>query len=258
MSSLPTASDRCECGAELPAITVHGYEVQMPRCWPCQTEWLKEEDAREREQRRAEVYERSGLTGRLLVYTLAGFREFAQTDSAKAALAVAESWLDAPSPRPNLILFGQVGLGKTSLAASIVRELCDRRVNAAEMNGNSVAPPALFVLWRDMLAEMRAAFGTRDRDPGMTFELAKRIPVLVLDDLGAERPTDWARDELATLVQARYDDGLPIIVTTNYQGESLAARLGHDDPTIGKRILSRLLEGATTRSFIGADQRRAA
>ena len=51
--------------------------------------------------------------------------------------------------------------------------------------------------------------------------------------------------ELATIVEGRYVDEAPMIVTTNYDPAALARRLGHDDPVVGKRIVSRLTETAT-------------
>ena len=66
--------------------------------------------------------------------------------------------------------------------------------------------------------------------------------LLVLDDLGAERPTDWTRDAIHALVQHRHVSDRPTIVTSNYAPSALARRLGHDDPLIGKRIVSRLTE----------------
>jgi DNA replication protein DnaC len=70
--------------------------------------------------------------------------------------------------------------------------------------------------------------------------------VLVLDDLGAERPTDWARDAIAALVQYRHTRDLPTVVTSNYAPAALVKRLGHDDPMIGQRIVSRLVEHCIT------------
>lgn len=259
MDSTPTTSDRCGCGAELPSVTVMGYTLTLPRCWNCQQTWLEEDETSDRERARQALYGRAGLRGRLLNRTLASYREKVENDP---ALALAQAWLDTPSDddgivrRPNLILFGSIGAGKSGLAAAMVRELCDRTVAKYPPLEIPHTPPALFVLWRDVLADMRAAFASGEYDPALLSERARTVPVLVLDDLGAERPTDWAREELATLIQARYDKRLPIIVTTNYNGAELAARLGHDDPIIGKRILSRLLDGAQTRGFQGEDLRR--
>ena len=62
-----------------------------------------------------------------------------------------------------------------------------------------------------------------------------KVDLLVLDDLGAEKPSDWMRDRLYTLVNRRYESNLPIIVTTNKDITSL-------EEHVGKRIVSRLCE----------------
>jgi DNA replication protein DnaC len=82
----------------------------------------------------------------------------------------------------------------------------------------------------------------RDGDGGAPIRRLYESSLLVLDDLGAERPTDWTRDAIHALVQHRHSRDLPTIVTSNYAPSALARRLGHDDPLIGKRIVSRLTE----------------
>lgn len=142
----------------------------------------------------------------------------------------------------NLILFGPVGTGKTGLAWSLVRAFCDKGVEARLLN------------FRDYLWSVRQSF--RENEPQDT--RPHSVPVLALDDLGAERATDFARDELATLVEQRHKQNLPTIITSNYEPGDLAARLGHDEPVIGQRIVSRLTERAVQVRFTGIDRRLAA
>jgi DNA replication protein DnaC len=56
--------------------------------------------------------------------------------------------------------------------------------------------------------------------------------------------TDWTREWLATLIEGRYSANHHTIITSNYSPSQLAMRLGHDDPIIGKRIVSRIVEDA--------------
>jgi len=80
-----------------------------------------------------------------------------------------------------------------------------------------------FVIWRNLLAEMTESFDSARR---VTTEPLRRLPVLVLDDIGAEPPTDWRRDELATLIEERYQRRLPTIYTSNYDLVGLRLRFG--------------------------------
>ncbi len=131
----------------------------------------------------------------------------------------------------NLFVFGPVGSGKTGLAWATSRRI-------AEGGFEDVR----FCNVRQLLAELRRSYETKtDADP--TAGLVD-CDLLVLDDLGAERATEWARETIATLVEARYIADRVTIVTTNYSPSDLAKRLGHDDPIIGQRIVSRLTEGA--------------
>src|SRR5262249_51838761 len=136
-------------------------------------------------------------------------------------------WLEhyVQGERRNLILHGRTGRGKTGLAVGLLRaaiEEHDRR--------------GLFVNFREVLYDLRRSYTTGA--PATTVERAQRAPLLVLDDLGAERPTDHARDELAVLVERRHGRELPTVVTSNLDLARLVRRLGHDDPVVGERIVS--------------------
>jgi DNA replication protein DnaC len=75
-------------------------------------------------------------------------------------------------------------------------------------------------------------------------ETYKRVPLLIIDDLGKERATDWTISTLYTIIDGRYDRAMPIIVTTNYDPGSLVGRLTPqgDDGTIAECIIDRINE----------------
>jgi DNA replication protein DnaC len=83
--------------------------------------------------------------------------------------------------------------------------------------------------------------------------------VLVLDDLGAERLTAWAAEQLDGIVGVRYDRGLPMIATSNFTPAQLAGAIagsGHNDSqTQAQRIISRLTEDAQRIHFDTPDRR---
>ena len=80
---------------------------------------------------------------------------------------------------------------------------------------------------------------------------------MVLDDLGAERTTPFALDTISLIVSDLHVARAPLIVTTNYEPPELADRLGRDDPVIGQRIVSRLVDGASIVELRRADLRMA-
>jgi DNA replication protein DnaC len=145
-------------------------------------------------------------------------------------------------PERGAVLAGPCGVGKSHLAAGVA--------NARLEGGGRVR------LWSvPMLADELRLFvgGHRTNDP---LAVALDVYTLVLDDLGAERPTPFVLERLYRLVNHRLEHDLPIIVTTNFaEPAALAARLGHEDDVIGERIVSRLRGACEWFVLDGQDQR---
>ncbi len=135
-----------------------------------------------------------------------------QVRSLRAAFEAACEF--AENPNGWLLLRGSYGCGKTHLAAAIVNERLRR------------GQPALFVVLPDLLDELRATFAPDSADSYEDrFEAVRDIPVLVLDDLGAQAPTAWAAEKLYQLLNHRYNCRLPTVVTTNCRLEDLDDRV---------------------------------
>lgn len=231
----------CKRGRVIPVRMPWGETMWPPRCGACARGLEQDEKAEQARHRVEQMLARSGITARLAPLTL---HTYPADNSGQAALDVAGGWLRdylEHDSRANLLLFGGVGVGKTGLAWGIVRELCERGRSATLVN------------FRLLLHELRE--GIRQDAPNTLISRCRRVEVLCLDDLGAERATDFARDSLATLVEYRYGASLPTIVTSNYDPGKLAERLGHDDVTVGQRIVSRLVEGAVQHRMLGPDRR---
>lgn len=119
-------------------------------------------------------------------------------------------------------IMGDVGTGKTALAMMISR--------AALEAGHTVAIyslPRLLNLIRESIEHEDGVVGFLDR-------LAS-VDLLHIDDVGAENRTDWALEQLYSIVNARYEDGLSIVMTTNLDPHALGDQ-------IGQRTVSRLVE----------------
>ena len=123
----------------------------------------------------------------------------------------------AERPQGFIIFTGDYGCGKTHLAAAIA--------NAITQRGNSVT----FIVVPDLLDHLRATFA-----PGSTisydqkFEETRTAPYLVVDDLGTENATPWAREKLFQIIDYRYVAHLPTIITIHREAEI--------DPRIQSRI----------------------
>ena len=219
-----------DCGRQGQHVRLFSaLEVTMP-CAPCQerAEAKREEDeSREITERMLRV---AGATPLYLDWTLESYPDDAE---GQRAVEFARGWLDRyrEGVTENAVIFGPQGVGKTGLAWSVIRELVERDRVVCKL-----------VTWREALNLMRDAF--RRSQPVDELTGLRRIPVLVVDDVGSERPTDFARAELLDLVDYRHLNKLPTWYTSNYGPDELIVRLGHDEPIIGARIVSRMVAGA--------------
>ncbi|MEW6047005.1 MAG: ATP-binding protein [Bacillota bacterium] len=136
---------------------------------------------------------------------------------------------------PGLVFVGPVGTGK-SVALAVALVEAARRT----LQGGRYWPVA------QLLEAMRPA---GDREPEVTVEEIAEVPLLALDDLGAERPTDWVLERLDLLFDMRYEALLPTVVATNLSRREL-------EEVLGSRIVSRLLHEATVVKVQGRDRRR--
>jgi DNA replication protein DnaC len=135
----------------------------------------------------------------------------------RRAVEIARTY--AEEPRDWLVFTGPYGCGKTHLAAAIA----NRRV--------SLGYPALFIVVPDLLDHLRATYSPQSTTSFQCqFEEVRRAPLLVLDDLGTESATPWAREKLYQLFDYRYNARLPTVITT-------AAELEQLDPRLATRML---------------------
>ncbi len=132
----------------------------------------------------------------------------------------------AARPQGFIVFSGEYGCGKTHLAAAIANEIAQ--------HGNSVS----FVVVPDLLDHLRATFA-----PGSAvsydqrFEETRTAPFLVLDDLGTESATPWAREKVFQIIDYRYVAKLPTIITVHREAQI--------DPRIQTRIFD-LARGSVT------------
>ena len=137
-----------------------------------------------------------------------------------------------------LWFYGSVGTGKTTLAMLVSRSALDA--------GRSVA---IYSLPR-LLAEIRATFETDAEGSYVDFlDRLAAVDLLHVDDVGAERTSDWVLEQLYAIVNARYEDERSVIITTNLERDALVEQ-------VKERTVSRLEEMCTLVPLYGEDARR--
>jgi DNA replication protein DnaC len=159
-----------------------------------------------------------------------------------------------------LLFMGPSGVGKTHLAVAALKELIHR--------GHA----GLFCDYRELLKEIQASYNPASESTEMKIlEPIRAVEILVLDDLGASKPSDWVRDIVGIVLNARYNENRTTIITTNYldnpasEGETTrlpngklipATREDSLEQRIGTRMRSRLYEMCRTVEVYAPDFRR--
>ena len=199
-----------------------------------------EEDAKMR-KRVARVVGESGMGERFLQRTFMTF--VTDTPERKQAARTAKEYVEnfdnrlpkrgEPLPERNgFFISGTKGSGKTHIAAAIANYLLS--------NGTAV----ICMTERDLFGRIRRTYSRDGGDESEVLETYKRVPLLIIDDLGKEKPTDWTISTLYSIIDGRYDRAMPLIITTNYDPDSLARRLTPqgDDGTTAECIIDRMNE----------------
>lgn len=142
-----------------------------------------------------------------------------------------------PHATKSLLLVGPVGVGKTHYAFAALRAVAD--------TGSTIRWQAYTA------ANLYAALRPRDdRRADSDYESIAHAPLLLIDDLGAAKLTEWAEEVTYRLINDRYERCLPSIFTTNV----LPAQLG---ATVGDRVASRIAEMCDRIPLKGIDRRKA-
>ncbi len=112
-----------------------------------------------------------------------------------------------------MVLQGGFGCGKTHLAAAVANFAVGMGV------------PTLFLTVPDLLDSLRFAYASEDTTFEERFEEIRTAPLLVLDDFGTQNATPWAQEKLFQIINYRYINRLPLVVTTNLDLDEIEARI---------------------------------
>lgn len=142
-----------------------------------------------------------------------------------------------------LYIVGGNGTYKTLTASAVAKAYAER--------GRSVR----FASSIRLLSNFKDAYGG-EKTEGQVFDELNGCDLLVIDDLGKENPTGWAASMLYQVIDGRYGSRRPVVVTTNYTGGALAARLAQAmDESTARALMSRLFEMTSEVVMDGPDRR---
>lgn len=235
-----------DCGAEIVvhSVRVLGCEMQQVQKCPCVVERESKEAARRVASGKPLVIQRwqreCGLKIRQQHQTFASFiTKPGQEDALQAAQRFVLRYPDTEG----LMLVGGVGGGKTHLAAAVVNGILEKReitnkMAEDEYRGSQFPSGRVsaiqFTSAVDMLADIKNSFDTQEDTQSVINKYA-RAKLLVLDDLCAEKPSEWVIERIFEIVDHRYNDLLATVITSNATPAELKERLGD-------RIYDRLRE----------------
>ena len=218
-------------------ITFEGKERIMPCICKCQKEEQERQEQRMKEEAQLLYVRRLKAAGiqerHLQDWTFASATD---TPSIQMAKRYTENWKKVKAENLGLLLWGDVGTGKSFLAACIANALLEKGV------------PVLMTNFSKILNQMGAMYSDERYRYIASFN---RFSLLIIDDLGIERNTEYALEQVYAVIDERYKTGLPLIITTNLT----ISQLRNPEDVAHARIYSRVLEMCTPVHVPGHDRR---
>ena len=216
---------------------IFGRDRHPAEC-DCQRAAREEREAAEKRRRHLDTVEELKRRG----FTDPAMREwtFANDNGRNPQIKTAHSyvakWEKMQAGNHGLLLWGSVGTGKSYLAGCIANALMEQEISVKMTNFAAV------------LNDLAATFEDRNE----YISNLCRYPLLIIDDFGMERGTEYGLEQVYNVIDSRYRSGKPLIVTTNLSLDEL----NNPPDTAHKRIYDRVTEMCTPVCFSGVNFRR--
>lgn len=204
--------------------------------WKRKQQEQKEKEERERKEYAEKLRDRAFSDVRLKKWTF-GADDHANSQISSVAQKYVDNFYEMQQRGKGLLLYGGVGTGKTYIAACIINALVEQGVICKLTNFSRLANEWMA---REFTEKQNFVDGLN------TYNL------LVVDDLGSERSTDFMNELVYSVIDTRHKAGKPMIVTTNLSGEDLK----HPKDITAERVYSRLFEMCIPVEVKGADRRK--
>lgn len=189
----------------------------------------------------------SGIKKRFLQRTFENFRRdtLGRDRAYQTAKSYADSFKEHLADGEGLYIEGTNGTGKTHLAAAVALQLLNESY------------PVICKTAGDLLLDIKSAYDNKEYTEREVLDVYKKVDLLIVDDLGKEQCSDWAISTLYAILNDRYEDMKPVIITTNYNADDLVKALtpkGYDSAK-PRAIVSRLRESCRVITMAWEDIR---
>ncbi|HJJ12728.1 MAG TPA: ATP-binding protein [Clostridiaceae bacterium] len=240
--------NKCKfCGKDLKPIGLDYLYANMPLssieyercdCKQAKDYWneidLKEEKQKKRkqfEQMIRQFYIQNYISKQIQDYQ---FDNFIITETNKKEVEIAKDFIEKcinKNQKNGLIITGKSGVGKTHLATAFLNKLTEK---------DMLVLMGRLILLLDVIKDTFKDFSSREKD---IIELYSKVDMLIIDDLGTERISNWALEKLYTIIENRNENKLPIIVTTRFNKETLLDRfLQSEDKELSEAVIQKLYQ----------------
>lgn len=207
--------------AFFPADTLEGVKKIIARRESEQKEMEKEEQQRqfkEKKMRLADLIKSAKIPK---IFSDVRAKDFKMSAKNEHSAQIA---IKAITENNGLFIYGDCGTGKTMLSSVIANERAE------------LFKPSLFIGAVDIFQELNP-YSSDSKTAANRKMLVKNSPCLIIDDLGAEKPSDWTKQTLFEIIDFRYRENLQTIITSNFSIDELKTRLSEYE---GSRIIRRI------------------
>ena len=219
IENIATAYSRCNC-------------EEANKIWKKYDELSENEKIKEFNLKQiAKLFQNNNLGKRQLNST---FENYKITNKNKKACEDAKKYVNKlinGETDKGLFITGTYGVGKTYLASCIANEVIKNKITV------------VFGTLIQLLDYIKDTYKDSDMSDKEYLNLYSSVDLLIIDDLGKEKPTEWVLEKLFLIVNNRYNNYLPIVITTNYNRNQLRERLCvNKNYSMVDSIISRLYE----------------
>lgn len=250
---------RCEyCGRLLYYVypVIGGRQSAVGFYELCDCEGVKRAKAEEERKYMEELQQRakleqierlfslSNLGRRFRERTFENFRAELNPEAYRIALDYAQNFELYAQRGQGLIFTGSFGVGKTHLAAAIANYLIVNK-----------SIPVVFGTVSALLGELKKAYESESISADRIEKRLCTVELLIIDDLGKEKPTEWLVEKLYLIINSRYENYKPVVITTNLTLDEIEQRVNIAGSYTGSAIVSRLVEMCKIVPMHGQDFR---